>query len=39
MYIRKRSGPRNDPRGTPVKTVLVVELQFSIDTNCFLFVR
>ena len=33
MYIRKRSGPRTEPWQTPVKIVLVVELQLSIDTN------
>ena len=39
MHIRKRRGPRTEFWGTPVKIVLAVELQFSINKNCFLFVR
>ena len=34
MYIRKRSGPRTEPCGTPCEIVLVDESNPRIDTNC-----
>ena len=36
IYMRKRSGPRSDPCGTPVIITLTEDI---LLTNCFLFLR
>ena len=39
IYIRKSSGPKIDPCGTPQFTIFVSELVLAIETNCFLLSR
>ena len=39
MQIKKNSGPKTDPCGTPQVTVFEVDLELFIVTNCYLFVR
>ena len=39
MQIKKNSGPKTDPCGTPQVTVFEVDLELFILTNCCLFVR
>ena len=39
MQIKKNSGPKTEPCGTPQVTVLEIDLELFIVTNCCLFVR
>ena len=35
MLMSKSNGPKTEPCGTPAKISLVVEVSFSVTTNCY----